>query len=230
MEMRYLKNEHGMALVMALVLAVVTLTFSAALIFMVTQGTKMSGLEKRYATALDAAKGGIEIITETIDLGGDTGNPSITINNESCLDEKLYKKAPLWNYSTDNATELSTGPCGNHAQVTEAKFEDPEKLPDITYFIGSGEQTYKLYLKITDTVEGNSQPIRGGGGGGGIGRGSKVEVSAVVGGGSNASSSITPMHMPYLYKINVLSRRVDPNLLTPLQGDSAARMVVLYAH
>lgn len=234
--MKYLREESGMALVMALILAVVTLTFSAALIFMVTQGTRMSGLERRYATALDAAKGGVAVITETIDRGGEISDSGITPEKPECLGEKLYKKTTLWD--ADNC-DLAD----RHAMRTDYdKGKDTDymrKYPDIKFYVKASdlEGEYAVYMKIIETIEGNSQPIRassGGGGGASIhGRG-KIEVSAVVGGnGSNSSSAIVPMHMPFLYTVEVLSekRNKDDDLNAQREAkDAKARMIVLYAH
>ena len=46
--MKILTNEKGMALVMSLILATISLAFASTLLYMGIQGSKMSGLEKRY--------------------------------------------------------------------------------------------------------------------------------------------------------------------------------------
>jgi len=225
--MRYARNEEGMALVMSLILAVITLAFSAALIYMVTQGTRMSGLEKRYATALDAAKGGVEVILGAINDGGYVADSNITVENFDCLNEKLNKKTEYWNkdYTTDPPGDLA------YCTLPNATWTNAKEEPDITFSLGSGKDQYNLYLKIIDTVKGNSGPVYGGGTGGGssggMGKGF-LNVSAVVGspraGGS--SSGITTMHIPYLYAIEVWSERVTASSET----DSASKLTLLYAH
>jgi hypothetical protein len=73
-----LRNEKGLALVMVLVLSLIALTIISTLIFMVTQGTKVSGFYKRYATSLDAGYGGAEIATSLIFNRGNLVIPSNT--------------------------------------------------------------------------------------------------------------------------------------------------------
>ncbi len=65
-EMKRLNNERGVALVMALILTLIILAAVSALLYLVTQGTMMSGYQKRYQTALEAAKGGMELATKEI--------------------------------------------------------------------------------------------------------------------------------------------------------------------
>ena len=65
-----LRNEKGLALVMVLVLSLIALTIISTLIFMVTQGTKVSGFYKRYSTSLNAGYGGAEIVTSLVNNRG----------------------------------------------------------------------------------------------------------------------------------------------------------------
>ena len=69
-------NEKGIALVVTLILGVIALAFIGALLYFLTSGTKISGTEKRYYTALEAAKGGADLIIADILEDGD-----ITCNN-----------------------------------------------------------------------------------------------------------------------------------------------------
>ena len=73
-----LRNEKGLALVMVLILSLIALTIISTLIFMVTQGTKVSGFYKRYATSLDAGYGGAEIATSLIYNRGELVIPTNT--------------------------------------------------------------------------------------------------------------------------------------------------------
>lgn len=233
--MRYLGNEKGMALVMSLVLAVVTLAFSAALIFMITQGTRMSGLEKIYASALDAGKGGVEVITQAIDDGGDIDISGLTIPNTLCLNEKLYKKTAYWNLDLDDPAHPPLGDENTYCKISgPAMSEDASVAPDMELTIGSGQNTYRIYLKITETIDGNSSPVKGGivGSGGTTikSTGGQVTVSAVVEGGAASSSTIVPMHVPFLYNIEVLAVRIDPGTGNTKTGEAKAMLSLLYAH
>ena len=64
------KSEKGMALVIVLILSAVALALMTALIYMITSGTQMSGLQKRYKSALEAGRGGFVLYSELIGLRG----------------------------------------------------------------------------------------------------------------------------------------------------------------
>ena len=61
-----LSNEKGIALVMILILSAIALAIMAGLIYMITAGTQISGMQKRYKTALEAGKGGTDITYQLI--------------------------------------------------------------------------------------------------------------------------------------------------------------------
>jgi hypothetical protein len=62
--MKRYNNEKGIALVTALLLTLISLTFVLSLLYMLTQGVKTSASTKHYATALEAAYGGVDFITK----------------------------------------------------------------------------------------------------------------------------------------------------------------------
>lgn len=128
--MKHLVNQKGVALVMALILSVTVLAFSAALIYLVTQGTWMSGAFKRYHTAREAALGGVDLFNEII-LG------RVDPTTPACLAEKLEDYTSGW------------GSCS-----ASQKTFDPQISPDYTKVLGD----YKVYAKIVDTVPGYSEP------------------------------------------------------------------------
>jgi len=76
--MRRVMNERGMALAMVLVFSVICLAVMAALIYMVTSRTRFSGGQKRYYSAVEAAKGGADILYQVI--GAAAGGDTSTIN------------------------------------------------------------------------------------------------------------------------------------------------------
>ena len=53
--MKNLRNEDGIALMMVLVLSAISLAAMAAMMYMMTVRTQMSGIQKRYSTAYEAA-------------------------------------------------------------------------------------------------------------------------------------------------------------------------------
>ena len=54
-------NEKGIALVMVLILSAIALAIMAALVYMLISGTQISGMQKRYRTALEAGVGGADV-------------------------------------------------------------------------------------------------------------------------------------------------------------------------
>ena len=135
---RPIDNDRGIALLTTLMLMVLGFGLVATLLYMVTYGTKTTGLEQEYATALDAAKGGADLIINMAqrelfsppNLGGATGSSA------ACLEEKMTMET-----FGDNAT-------GNwrscSAQATTA---DPKASPDLTLTLAN----HRIYAKIIDT-------------------------------------------------------------------------------
>jgi hypothetical protein len=180
--------DRGIALVMVLILSAISLGIMAALVYMLTVGTQASGLHKRYRNALDAGKSGAEI---TYDLLAARGNPNIsglpvTIPAQSyntggagtgdCLIAKLNTKTADW------------GACDASVSIDPSN----QATYDWSFQLGEGSQTYTVYAKIVDTVEGNSA--------GSIG----LTKGGVV---STNSGEITVMSRPYLYTLEVDAQR-----------------------
>jgi len=182
--MNLLRNEKGIALVMVLILSVIALAIMAGLIYMVTSGTQISGVQKRYKTALEAGIGGKDIEYQIISLRMD--NPA-TLENEfnfinldvtasqTCLNHKLLRPTKDWNAACNRS--LTINPL------------DPNTY-DMLFDLGAGP-TYRVYAKISDTVEGNS------GGDEGL-----VKTGVVL---SN-TGEVQVMSIPYLYTIEIDSQ------------------------
>lgn len=173
-------SQKGIALVMVLVLAAIALVIMAGLIYMITSGTQISGMQKRYKTALDAGFGGTDVTFQLIAARGDPGIPGIglTINaSSSCLTDKLNKKTSDWGSGCDSS--MTVGPTSH----------------DMHFDLGASPYpTYRVYSKIVDTAEGNS-----GGDEGLIGKG-------VV---ASGSGEVTVVSRPYLYTIEVDAENVS---------------------
>jgi len=169
-------NEKGIALVMVLVLSVIALAIMAGLIYMITTGTQISGMQKRYKTALEAGLGGADITYQLIAARGDPNIPLtnflITASNVGgvdCLTPKLNSPTSSWPAACSNSLTIDPN--------TQATY-------DMRFDLGS----YRAYAKIADTVEGNSGPDSG-----------------LIKGGVVAANTgeINVMSMPYLYTIEV---------------------------
>src|SRR5574341_78725 len=77
----HLRSEKGVVLVIVLVLSAVALILMTTLIYMITTGTQISGLQKRYKTALEAGVGGGDIFYELIALRAETAGTSAFKSN-----------------------------------------------------------------------------------------------------------------------------------------------------
>jgi len=87
-----MKSRKGIAFITTLILALIALAFTGAMLYMLTSGTRMSGAERRYTTALEAAKGAAYYIIEEISNSSlncipdcDTKNAAINLGSFSTL-------------------------------------------------------------------------------------------------------------------------------------------------
>jgi len=177
----FIKDEKGIALVTALILALVSMAIATATIYMVLQSTSISGLEKRYTTALGAAKGGAEVATKVITNAGTDPTGLLTINTSSnCLDQKLQLR------KTDENGNNQWTNC-----TSQQRSLDVTESPDMTMTLGSGNNTYTVNIKIVDTIEGNTK------------LGSDLEVKGVV---ASLSGYIkNPTVVPRTYRTEIRS-------------------------
>jgi hypothetical protein len=143
---------------------------------MLTASSQVSGIQKRYRTALEAGAGGIDIMFKLIQVRGDaTALPvlqafSLPASAAGCLTAKL-------NYST----EAWPAGCSKSLSI------DPNtpSTYDMYFELGT-TNTYKVYSKIVTTVEGNS------GGDAGLLKTGTVNTG-----------EIPVVHKPYLYEFEV---------------------------
>jgi hypothetical protein len=200
------KDERGIALVTALLLTLIGLAIILAALYFVTQGTMMSGLQKRYATALEASHGGLEILTQNIipkTIGG-TYLSSLAISgvlnagvSDTCFNAKLTTATNSW---------FSSGSCNSAGNDL-----NPLNFPDITLTLNGGVNQSNLLvsIKIVDTQPGNTDTS-----------GISLLGSGVVG---SQSGIITPQHVPYMYRLEVEGQRqTDP--------DEKANLSAVYAY
>ena len=64
--MRIQGRESGVALIVTLLLGLIAAGFIGAMMYMLSSGTQISGMEARYTSALQAAKGGASFITQEL--------------------------------------------------------------------------------------------------------------------------------------------------------------------
>ncbi|QWR76670.1 hypothetical protein [Candidatus Magnetomonas plexicatena] len=158
-----MKTEKGFALVLTMLFAVMALAFTGALMFMTIQGTKVSGLTQRYATALDAGKGQSDVMMNlALNTPSKTAPDYGNVQNVNCLAAKLtyatignsvgdtavggYSNAWLTSCVAANWTDCSgaaTNCSGLKANVTSTNAKD---CPDVVAQLGD----YCTYSKIID--------------------------------------------------------------------------------
>ena len=133
--MKILRNEKGFALVFVLILAAIALVMTLGMLFMVSRGSYVSGQQKRYRTAVEAGRGGVESMLQLIKNRG-VAEGYMQVDNQAKLDAKLITPTTAW-VGLDNAITI-----------------DP--ATPATYDMRVDLGTYRVYSKIVDTVEGNS--------------------------------------------------------------------------
>lgn len=200
--MKTLKNDKGVALLLVLVLSAVGLIIATALAYMITESTKMSGMSKRFKSAAEAGEAGSPIAVQLIDA---RGNPAIPLPNFVIPDNnrlfnpvtgKLFASTALWTAGTNTSTIIDA----NDATTYDFRFD-----------IGAGP-VYRVYVKIVDTIRGNTVAPLGG---------KNLHKHGVV---ANAGSSEnTASTYPYFYTVEILSQ----DSTNPLER---ARFSVLYQY
>jgi hypothetical protein len=136
--MNTLRNEKGFALPFVLILAAIALTITLAMFLMLGRGSFVSGQQKRYRTAVEASRGGMEAMLQVIANRGSLTTPYVIppVLNQAAIDTKLANPTGAW--GTLNS-EITIDP-GNALTY------------DMTIDLGA----YRVYTKIADTVDGNS--------------------------------------------------------------------------
>lgn len=130
-------SERGIALILVLVLSAIGLIVMTTVLYVITMGTQISGSEKRYRTAHEAALGGIDVIRKIIQDQTNSSVPGVTINypNGSFL-AKL------------NAASLA----GSDTNVSI----DPNTSSTYDISIDIGNPPYRVYAKMVQKQQGNT--------------------------------------------------------------------------
>ena len=217
--MKFIRNEKGIALVTALMLTMITLVISMVMLYLVIQNTQLAGAQKRYRNALDAATGGVDVMTMDAlpYLVGFAADPAATALSTSAS-----------TYFTSNLTTVMPNLMSAQLGVSDKCMQ--EKLisrnwpdcpatsstvtaknnPDVTFVLQSqlagAPAGFKVYSKIVSTTPGASDMS-----------GRDLE------GGSTTQAPSQDVGAPYLYRIEVSSEKAsNPN--------ERANLSVLYAY
>ncbi len=178
----HIKNQDGIALVTALMFTFICLTMILALLYMVTQGIQVSASNKRYKTAREASYGGAEIALKEIvpQIFQGYSSSQLTASFSS-----VNLQVPSSSACLQQKLRLPTSQWSSACSTAI----DPKSSPDLTMQLKSTKsQPYSVYTKIVDTVQGNTDTS-----------GLQLEGSGVA----ESSSTITPQHFPYIYRVEV---------------------------
>lgn len=202
------RNQEGAALVTALMLTMLSLVISMALLSSVLSGIGVSASQKRYRSALSAAQGGVELLTQELvprlfqtgatreELQDQFALIALQLPQYDCLRQKLNN--PTGNWSA----------CGDDPAPA-----DPGRSPDVIFRLASvGNRGFRVAGKIVDSVPGNSD---------------KSPVIDYLDAGGSVSAKeevIRPRHVPGIYNVSVQGEREGG------EGQEKARLSLLYAY
>lgn len=206
------KNKKGVAIVLVLMIILISSLMLGIVLYFLGKGTEISLIDKKYKTAKDASYGAVEFfmkdfipnalsiatatpsssITSALSSLNLTTNTAITkIATDTCFSSKLLSYTTSWD-----------GTCSTSSDIKVSA--------DIKFSLKAESSTpFDVYVKITDTIQGNTNT-------GGV----MLEGTGVA---ESSSGVITPQHFPYTYSIDVQGeRQLNPNERVQLE--------VLYAY
>jgi len=155
--MRYLIHDNkGFALLTTLMLMVLGFGIVATLLYMITQSTKTTRLGQKYAVALDAAKGGADMIIHMME--NELFSPPTLLNaivgKAECLKDNKMVQPTMDGNGRINWSESDCTPnaiTGSTCTIDQVLSSDPKICPDLSLMLAS----HQVYVKIvhrTDTT------------------------------------------------------------------------------
>jgi type II secretory pathway pseudopilin PulG len=210
-------SEKGAVLVVILVLSAVALMIMTALIYMISTGTRVSGLQKRYQTALEAGHGAADLFYQIIALRGQTADVNSFTDNLNTFGMNAVVNKPAACTGTSGGTTyydiqaklMTSDLTWNVPGCNKALNIDPGDPTTYDMKAELGTTTkYNVYAKIVATSDGNS--------GADTGLLNKGVVTANTG-------EVTVQSIPYLYTMEVVSE----NVANP---DERAKLSILYQY
>ena len=219
-------NEGGFALILALILSLVVLAVVSGLLYLITQGTAMSGYQKRYETALEGAKGGVDLVTKEIIPQAATALTSASALStlESTLTTTYGSLQLQFPSSTTSScllakltTSTLTGSTDNWQAAgctydMEANYlinpTTGAVVPDVQFVLQgpTAAQNFIVYAKIVDTVVGGT-----------------YMGPDLLGAGVTELVSQPGQQAPNIYRIEVQAQRQQ-------NPDEKSNLSVLYAY
>jgi hypothetical protein len=222
---RHRKSEKGVVLLLVLILCAVSLAIITALMYLITTGTQMSGMQKRYRTALEAGLAASDIVTQVIAQQGDeTAVSSYLTTRLNAINAQ--ESAGLANCKGFAQYDISGTAISTKYDKLAAKLMTPSTswdpvncdstFPtgpnnyDLMFQLGTN---YNVYAKVVDTVEGFTRAN-------GTAVSNTMRTDAVV---SNNQEIASPSK-PYQYTIEVDVENTNPS--TP----ERAKLQLLYEY
>lgn len=193
-----------MALVTVLAIILICSIFITLAYYFVYRGTEVSGIERRYKTAKEATFGALEVFTKEVIPLGISGTclssilsrfPEGTVErgglSDECFSSKLLESVSAWPSGCDSSMDLK----GSYDLLFSLRGE-------------TSAEVYRVYLKVVDTVKGNTSTS-----------GPTLEGAGVT----EVQAGIIPVrHFPYLYKVELQGEK---------EGSSErVNLSVLYAY
>jgi hypothetical protein len=168
----------------------------STLLYMVMTGTRISGMQKRFTTALDAGRAGVDVTEDFI--GSRASNELTAIGfvnalSTTCVDDKLNHDTSAWDPSCDSTLVVNS------------------TVRDYQFDLGTAPYQYRTFVKIVNTVEGNS------------GASSKVTGLMKTGVVGSNQGEVQVVSIPYLYTIEMLTENTS-------QDAERARLSLLYQY
>ncbi len=208
-------NQKGVALAMVLILSLIALIIISVMLFLLTQGTRISGFYKRYATAREAGIGGTEIVSNLIKNSGNLVISDFIDYPKQCNCGDPY--IPGDNVFKDGSSIPPDDPyyclcaklCDNTADWPSkcSSTMEPADSPDMKFDLTGIDTEYEVASKIVSTTIGNTDLS-----------GEDLGGSCVACSGGTLNISLSP----YLYRIEVNSESAGKK--------ERSRLSILYAH
>jgi hypothetical protein len=136
------RKDRGAALLLVIVLSTIALLIMTTVLYMVMMGTGLSGSEKRYRTAHEAALGGVDIVKALIQSQAAVPVPNVAM---SFTPDGTYAAKLA-------ASDLSSFP----AEETMVTINTNSSLT-YDFTIDLGNPPYRVYAKMISKTQGNTQ-------------------------------------------------------------------------
>jgi hypothetical protein len=187
------RTERGIALVIVLVLSAVGLGLMTTLIYLITTGTQVSGINKRYKTALEASMGGKDIVLDILSMK-DRSMTEIDLYLDSLSGLDVTYRTPTTctggGFDPGLQTKLRASSSSWLGCDSTIAIDTSTATPnyDIKFELGVNPR-YTVYAKIVDTIAGSE-----------VGESTKLKSSGVV---ASQGDVIQVAGVPNMYTVEI---------------------------